>query len=147
MMTLLHPMWVVGFVDGEGCFRASMIKNVKLRFGMQIQMEFVVVQHERDIDLLYKLQTFFKCGQVSKTKGSKDSTDQSARFRVRKLLDLQTMVIPFFEQNHLQTKKQVEFFRSRELCFLLHQKIHLQEEGFHRCLHLAKTLPFEKMNS
>ena len=147
MITALHPMWVVGFVDGEGCFRASMIKNVKLRFGLQIQIEFVVVQHERDIDLLYKLQTFFECGQVSKTKGSQDFTDQTARFRVRKLLDLQIKVIPFFEQYHLQTKKQGEFLRFRELCLLLNQKVHLEEEGFHRCLHLAKTLPFEKMNS
>lgn len=93
-------------------------------------MEFVVVQHECGIELLYKLQTFFGCGQVSKTKGSQDSTDQTARFRVRKLLDLQTKVIPFFEQHHLQTKKtkkQGEFIRFRELCFLLHEKAHFKE--------------------
>lgn len=37
MISILYPMWVVGFVDGEGCFRASMIQNTKLCFGLQIQ--------------------------------------------------------------------------------------------------------------
>lgn len=36
MNSTFHPMWIVGFVDGEGCFRASIIKNLKLRFQFQI---------------------------------------------------------------------------------------------------------------
>lgn len=131
-------MWIVGFVDGEGCFRASIIKNTKLRFQTQIQMEFVVVQHKRDIDLLHKLQTFFQCGSVSKTKGKKDSLCNTARFRVRKLKDLENKILCFFEQYSLCTKKQVEFLRFKKLCFLLSQKVHLNEKGFKCCLFLAK---------
>lgn len=139
MILDLHPMWVVGFVDGENCFRASIIRSAKLRFQTQFQIEFVVVQYERDIELLYKLQTFFQCGIVSKAKGVHDSLSNIARFRVRKLSDLQNKVIPFFIQHSLCTKKQVEFLRFKELCSLLSKKVHLNEEGFFRCLHLAKT--------
>ena len=142
MNTQLHAMWVVGFVDGEGCFRASMIKNPKLRFQTQIQIEFVVVQHVRDIDLLYELKAMFQCGIVNKTKSQNDITDNTARFRVRKLADLCEKVIPFFEKHSLKTKKKEEFLRFRDLCYLLNQKVHLTEEGFSRCLHLAKTLPY-----
>ena len=142
MNSKLHPMWVVGFVDGEGCFRASIIQNAKLRFGMQIQIEFVVVQHVRDKDLLYRLKNTFQCGNVTPTKGFDDVTNNTARFRVRKLVDLCEKVIPFFEQHSLKTKKNVEFLRFRDLCYLLNQQVHLTEEGFARCFHLAKTLPY-----
>jgi hypothetical protein len=138
----LHPMWIVGFVDGEGCFRASLIKNAKLRFQTQIQMEFVVVQHQRDMDLLEKLQAFFQCGSVSRTKGKKDSLCHTARFRVRKLKDLETKILPFFEHHSLCTKKHVEFLRFRELCCLLSQKVHFNEKGFKHCVYLAKNVPY-----
>ena len=33
--------WVVGFVDGEGCFSISVVKNVGCRLGWQVQHEFL----------------------------------------------------------------------------------------------------------
>ena len=138
----LHAQWVVGFVDGEGCFRASTIRNPALRFQTQIQIEFVVMQHRRDVDVLYKLKAFFQCGSVCKGTGQKDGTDTPLKFRVRKLEDLITKIVPFFMQHSLKTKKHVEFLRFRQLCLLLNQKAHLKEEGFHHCLCLVKNLPY-----
>ena len=34
--------WVVGFVDGEGCFSISVVRNPGCRFGWQVQHEFAV---------------------------------------------------------------------------------------------------------
>jgi len=65
-MEKLNAQWIVGFTDGEGCFQASLIKNSTMKFGNQIQIEFVITQHNRDIALLYALKDFFKCGIVSK---------------------------------------------------------------------------------
>jgi hypothetical protein len=143
MKTNLNPWWVVGFVDGEGCFRASILKNGKCRFGYQIQMEFVVVQHGRDAGLLHQLKDLFQCGQVGLAKGLKDPEANTYRFRVRKLEDLCTKVVPFFQKYSLKTKKHVEFLRFQELCHLLSQKIHFHEEGFKRCMILAKNLPYQ----
>lgn len=138
----LHPMWITGFVDGEGCFRASILKSEKLRFKAQIQMEFVVVQHVRDIHLLYELQKYFNCGIVDTAKEKNDPLNNIVRFRVRKLADLCDKIIPFFEQHPLITKKKVEFLRFCDLCYLLKQKTPLTEEGFQHCSFLAKTLPY-----
>lgn len=143
MNSTLHPMWIVGFVDGEGCFRASIIKNPKLHFQFQIQLEFVVVQHERDITLLHDIKSFFDCGDLSKAKRILDYKNKTARYRVLKLSDLQDKIIPFFEQHSLKTKKQVKFLCFKELASLLDQKTHLTEEGFKRCYTLAKRIPFE----
>ena len=36
--------WVVGFVDGEGCFSISVVRNPGCRLGWQVQHEFAVTQ-------------------------------------------------------------------------------------------------------
>lgn len=143
----LHSMWIVGFVDGEGCFRASIIRNSKLRFEIQIQPEFVITQHKRNIDLLYKLKSVFECGIVSKGKGKDDFTDNTFKLRVRKIEDLCTKILPFFEKHSLKTKKKVEFLRFRQLCNLLQKKAHLTKEGFEQCLQLAKQIPYDNEKS
>jgi hypothetical protein len=65
MAIKINAQWIVGFVDGEGCFRASIIKNSQLKFKTQIQIKFVVTQHKRDIELIQALKNRFQCGQVS----------------------------------------------------------------------------------
>lgn len=141
MTTKLHTQWIVGFVDGEGCFRASIIKNATMQMGYQIQMEFIVTQHKRDVQVLYALKKFFQCGQVSVLK-NKEATN-CYRFRVRKFDHLLEIIIPFFEQHHLKTKKTIEFKRFRKLCLLLKEKTHLTPKGFEKCIGLAKTIPFD----
>ena len=39
--------WIVGFVDGEGCFSVSVFKNKTTKNGWQIFPEFVVTQGEK----------------------------------------------------------------------------------------------------
>jgi hypothetical protein len=36
--------WIVGFVDGEGCFSISVVRNPGCRLGWQVQHEFSVTQ-------------------------------------------------------------------------------------------------------
>jgi len=51
--------WVVGFIDGEGCFSVSLHKNPTTRLGWQVMPEFVATQGEKSILALEKLKTFF----------------------------------------------------------------------------------------
>ena len=44
--------WIVGFVDGEGCFSVSVFKNKTTKNGWQIFPEFVVTQGEKSISTL-----------------------------------------------------------------------------------------------
>ena len=59
-----YEQWVVGFVDGEGCFSVPIFKNATTKCGWQVQPEFVVVQGERSVHVLHELMTFFGCGSV-----------------------------------------------------------------------------------
>src|SRR3990167_11022858 len=73
----LDAQWIVGFVDGEGCFHVGINKNSEMKIGYQILPEFTVVQHERDVQLLHAIKTYFGCGVVRK-----NHADRMA-FRVR----------------------------------------------------------------
>jgi hypothetical protein len=54
----LSPEWVVGFVDGEGCFYVGVNRQPTMKIGWQVLPEFRVVQHERDVALLEQLREF-----------------------------------------------------------------------------------------
>ena len=56
----LSADWVVGFVDGEGCFHVSLNRHREMTVGFQVLPEFVVVQHERDRQILMALSGSFK---------------------------------------------------------------------------------------
>src|SRR3989304_7304459 len=73
----LDPLWVVGFVDGEGCFSVSIHRNPNARStgGWQLHPVFHVYQHERHQVVLEELVSFFGCGRIrSKGPGSSVQT-------------------------------------------------------------------------
>jgi hypothetical protein len=60
----LDPQWIVGFVDGEGCFSISIFKNVTSKSGFQVFPEFVVTQGAKSLLVLEKIQDHFQCGKI-----------------------------------------------------------------------------------
>ena len=99
----LDPLWVVGFVDGEGCFSVSIHRNESARptGGWQIQPTFQVSQHRDHKDILEQLARFFGCGSV-RSKGANSAVDV---FVVHSTIQLVERVIPFFETNELRVKR------------------------------------------
>jgi hypothetical protein len=57
---LCFASWIVGFVDGEGCFTVSFIKNKTHRLGSQVFVEFVVTQGEKSKKTLELIKSFFR---------------------------------------------------------------------------------------
>ena len=65
----LTAQWICGFVDGEGNFFVDINPHQEMTSGFQVLPEFTVVQHERDVQLLYALKKFFRCGVVRQDHG------------------------------------------------------------------------------
>ena len=122
----LQAQWIVGFIDGEGCFHIGISKNKFTTIKYQVLPEFVVTQHKRDIKLLYALKAYFGCGVVrcNKRKGTNVYC-----YRVRKHDDLINKIIPFFEKHQLKTTKRVCFQKFRKVILLINNKEHLNLEG------------------
>ena len=121
----LSPDWVVGFVDGEGCFYVGINSHPGMTLGYQVLPEFRVVQHERDIQVLYALKRFFRCGVVRR------NHEDRYELRIRKLSCLQE-VVTFFERHPLKTKKNVDFKKFARIVRWVDEGQHLTPEGLIR---------------
>src|SRR5476651_1953702 len=105
----LDPQWIVGFVDGEGCFSISIFKNVTLRSGFQVFPEFVVTQGAKSLTALERLQNFFECGKIYENRRTDNHRENLYRYCVRSISDIQNKIIPFFEEYPLHTAKSQDF--------------------------------------
>ena len=122
----LDAQWIVGFVDGEGCFHVSVNAHPEMTAGAQVLPEFTVVQHERDVQILHALKSYFDCGVVRKNNG-----DRMA-YRVRGHEHLAKNIIPFFERHPLKSRKRVDFIKFREIVNLMSRGDHLTSDGVER---------------
>jgi LAGLIDADG endonuclease len=130
----LNAQWVVGFVDGEGCFFVGIGPDPQMSCQFQVLPEFLVVQHRRDVQLLHALKKFFGCGVVRRNR-----PDRMA-YRVRGLDHLSERIVPFFEQHPLKSKKRVDFARFRKILNLIRQGKHLKAEGIEEIRAIASTM-------
>ena len=119
----LEPQWIVGFVDGEGCFHVSILTQKSLVLKKQVLPEFTVVQHKRNIHVLYALKSVFKCGVVRVNHG-----DRMA-YRVRGHNNLLSAILPFFEKHKLKTTKRLDFEIFRDVVYMMEKGEHLTPQG------------------
>ena len=128
-----NPEWVVGFVDGEGCFFVGIQRNPRTGVGYQVIPEFRVVQHLRDLPVLHGLKRFFGCGKVCQ------NHQDRWELRVRKLENLQ-QIVRFFERHPLKTKKQIDFLKFRDVLHLMQKREHLTLEGIRKIASVASGM-------
>ena len=132
--TRLEAQWVVGFVDGEGCFYVGINAQPEMKTGYQVLPEFTIVQHERDVQLLYALKSFFGCGVVRR-----NHADRMA-YRVRNVEHLRERIIPFFEKHPLKSKKRMDFLKFRKILLLMERDEHLTVDGIEKIRAIASQM-------
>lgn len=120
---VLNPNWIVGFIDGEGCFHVSVSKNKSMKLGYQVSLEFSITQHIRDKELMNKLVDFFGCGYVI------NDTPMKLQYRIRDRKDLSERLFPFLDQNSLLTIKSLDYLDFKRVHSMLENKLHLTPEG------------------
>ena len=133
-----NPWWIAGFVDGEGCFSVSFVKNKSVKFGYQIFTEFVLTQGERSISALKDVADYFGCGSIYRNNRVDNHKESLYRYCVRSRDDLQNTIIPFFERYQLRTAKQNDFKIFCDVVRMMCSKEHLCEEGFAKIRGLAE---------
>lgn len=138
---ILHPQWIVGFTDGEGCFSVSINKNLEMKNGYQVLPEFVIVQHKKDAQILHALKKYFKCGVCRQNHGNRDC------YRVRSVSHLSEIIIPFFMKHSLKTKKKLDFIKFRKIILLMVQKQHLTVSGLEQIEQILNTMNNRSKNN
>ncbi len=130
----LDDRWVVGFVDGEGCFSVSLHRNRFMRSTgyWQLLPVFQVSQHRDHRRVLEALISFFGCGTVR----SKGPNSDVLIYVVGRRDDLENTIIPFFEHERLVVKRS-DFEAFAQIVRALRRKEHLTSGGFERLVRLA----------
>ena len=105
----LKPWWIVGFVDGEGCFSVSTFRNHTCRSGTQTLFEFVITQAESSRKTMEAIKSYFDCGHIYINRRKDNHKENLLRFCVRKRADLKKIIIPFFWKYPLQSAKRIQF--------------------------------------
>ncbi len=133
--------WIIGYVDGEGCFSVSLFRNKTTKFGWQVFPEFVVTQGEKSKESLKILENFFGCGKIYINRRYDNHNENIYRYCVRSKKDLNEIIIPFFQNNHLKTAKKEDFKIFAKIVEMMGKNIHSELKGIKK---IAKMV--EKMN-
>jgi hypothetical protein len=131
---VLDPNWIVGFVDGEGCFSVSVHRSSMMHRhgGWQLQPVFHIYQHRDHRDVLEEMISVFGCGRV-RPKGPNSSV---WTFAVDGLQNLDEAVVPFFERYRPVVKRR-DFEAFAIIVRSMRRKEHLSPVGFGRLVRIA----------
>jgi hypothetical protein len=131
--------WIVGFVDGEGCFSVT-IQKATTATGWQVFPEFVVTQSGRSLQALHDLKEFFECGRIFINRRNDNHRDPLYRFCVRSIADLNDKIIPFFLVNQLRTAKREDFEKFARVLKLIGERKHLNSKGIMEIARIVQTM-------
>jgi hypothetical protein len=136
--------WVVGFVDGEGCFSAPVVRSPKMTLGWQVQPAFAVVQGASSRQVLDDLVDFFECGGVYLNRRHDNHKEDLLRYEVGARRDLVERIIPFFNQHQLRTTKKRNFEKFATIIDLMEKGHHLTLNGLAEIASISQTMNHRK---
>ncbi len=111
--------WLSGFTDGEGCFRLYLNGKTKTPAA-----KFAISLRRDDIVTLSLIQSYLSCGAVDLRNPHPPSKPQAV-FRIDKISDLATVLVPHFEKFPLFAKKDGDFLlwkRAVNLIYVVNQR-------------------------
>jgi hypothetical protein len=132
--------WAVGFVDGEGCFSISVVRNAGCKLGWQVQHEFSVTQLATSKPALEDLIEIFGCGTLIENRRHDDHRVSLMRFSVKRRGDLLRIVVPFFEERPLRTAKRHDFERFATVLQMMEAGVHLSSDGLRDIARITETM-------
>ena len=132
--------WVVGFVDGEGCFSCPIFRNQSMSVGWQVQPSFSVVQSAQSKGVLEDLVHLFGCGRVYVNHRRDNHREDLYRFHVSRFSDLQETIVPFFRKYQLRTAKRIDFAKFAKVIDLMSKGKHRTISGIQEIAEIAETM-------
>ena len=142
--------WVIGFVDGEGCFSLGVVRQNNragrkgYKTGYQVFHEFAVTQGARSLESLQSLNDFFGVGSVYINTRYDNHREHLYRYVVRARKDLLETIIPFFVEYPLRTSKRQDFEKFVECMEMIKVGHHLNHGGLADILEISQTMNCQK---
>jgi len=132
---LIEPWFITGFTDAEGCFLVIVRKSQKNKLGWQLEANFTINLHSRDIELLKLIQTYFDGGgRIGKERNG------CCDYTVGSLDQIVTKVIPHFDKYPLKTQKYSDYLLFKEAVMIMQSGEHLTIEGLQKIINIRASL-------
>lgn len=129
------PWFITGFADAEGCFMITVRKAPRQILGWQIEANFSINLHKRDVELLKHIQAFFGgVGRISKERNG------CIDFTIGSIHHILTQVIPHFDKYPLITQKGADYLLFKQAVMIMHRKEHLTISGLETIINIRATL-------
>jgi hypothetical protein len=147
---LIRTGWVIGFVDGEGCFSIGFVRQPNrarrrgYKTGYQVFHRFVVTQGVRSADALKELNRFFGVGRLYRNARHDNHREDLMQYHVSRRDDLLGTVIPFFREHPLRTSKNQDFERFAECVELVAARRHLTTDGLVQIARITEQMNHRK---
>jgi hypothetical protein len=147
---LIKIGWVIGFVDGEGCFSIGFVRQPDrigrrgYKTGFQVSHSFVVVQGAKSVSSLYELQSFFGVGGVSVNRRYDNHKEHLHRYTVSRREHLTGVIVPFFRAHPLRTSKRFDFEKFAECLEIMRTGRHLTRDGLIQIAEITQTMNHQK---
>ena len=114
--------WLVGFVEGEGCFLVVIQKSKSKKKSYDISLRFTITQHNRDLELLQNLSNYLGCGKHY-------SSRNEVTFVTSSFSDIKSKIIPIFDKYDLLGTKKEDLKDFKKVAELIESKNHFTEKG------------------
>ncbi len=132
---LYEPWFVSGFADAEGCFLVLVRKSPKNKLGWQLEANFTINLHTRDIELLKLIQAYFGgVGRIGKERNN------CRDFSISSLDQILTKVIPHFDKYPLKTQKYADYLLFKEVVMMMQRREHLTIEGLQKIINIRASI-------
>jgi LAGLIDADG endonuclease len=118
-----NPMWLSGFVCGEGCFTAYLSLEKKALWGLQPGLDFNITQSTNDRILLEAINKYF-----GNKGGVYDKPNNVSVVAFRNVKILKEVIIPFFYKYPLVGINSYEFERWIKLIDIYYNKKHVGKD-------------------
>ena len=147
---LISIGWVIGFVDGEGCFSIGVVQQPDrtnrrgYKTGIQLFGEFAVAQGARSLGCLENLRTFFEVGAIYLNTRYDNHRENMYRYTVRRRADLERVIIPFFEEYPLRSAKRNDFEKFATCMRRIAAGDHLTHAGLADIIEVVTTMNRQK---
>ncbi len=133
--------WIVGFVDGEGCFSVPIQRNEATTLGWQVQPQFVVVQAASSVKV--RSRCFGTTSTVARSRATQEQTthrESQYRYVVRRFADLDGVIVPFFKEFRLLSSKRENFEKFVSVLELMKRRRHLEMSGLVEIATIVETM-------
>lgn len=132
----LPPYAITGLVDAEGCFRISILNNIKLKdnnnLPFKTRLYFQLGLHKKDENLLELIKNNLKVGKIYKSRPELYELQVSSVKNIK-------LLIEFFDKYPLITQKHGDYELFKKAYELINNKQHLTNEGLLELIRLKAS--------